>query len=171
MKRPREYADWLIRHDTVQGNDGAEGKSMHVPQGNTRCILSAMVGWIQRFDQIVIPFLFGLFFLSGCAGAMPDATLPTSTLPAPTSAAPLQPTATSSPSATPTSVFPTLEAIIRAYTATPTPTRVPTPMPLRWDVYDRDPQHPWNRLFRALYGRFTAHVHEYGRDRHVPLVW
>src|SRR5207248_8454373 len=130
-----------------------------------------MAGWIRRFDQIGIPLLFGLFFLSGCAGAMPDATLPTSTLSAPTATPTPQASATALPSATPTSVFPTLEALIRAYTATPTPTRVPTPMPLRWDVYDRDPLHPWNRLFRALYGRFTADVHEYGRDSLDPLRW
>lgn len=125
-----------------------------------------MVGWIPTLGPIFIPVLCVLFVLSGCTSTTAEPTLPANTLAAPTS------TVTPSPFATPTpALVATLEAIIRDYTATPTPTHVPTPLPSRWDIYDRDPQRPWNRLFRALYGRITADGHEYGRDSLDPLLW
>lgn len=39
-----------------------------------------------------------------------------------------------------------------------------------WSVYDPDPDHPWNRLFRQLYRR-TAGGEEYGADELDPLLW
>src|SRR5438552_13728894 len=93
-------------------------------RGRARCILSAMVGWMRRLGSIFIPFLCGLFVLGGCTSATAEPTLPANTPVAPTSMA------TPFPSATPTpALVATLEAIIRAYTATPTPTHVPTPVP------------------------------------------
>jgi hypothetical protein len=40
-----------------------------------------------------------------------------------------------------------------------------------WDVYDRDPAHVWNRLYRALYARAARDGTEYGRDETDPLLW
>ena len=40
-----------------------------------------------------------------------------------------------------------------------------------WDVYDKDPEHLWNRLFRALYGRIALNGQEYGRNELDPLLW
>lgn len=62
---------------------------------------------------------------------------------------------------------------------TPTPTIVePTPVapPTQereavWAVYDPDPQHLWNRLFRGLFRRTTADGAEYGHDSLDPLLW
>lgn len=46
-----------------------------------------------------------------------------------------------------------------------------TPVPVEWAVYDPDPQHLWNRLFRALWSRTTVDGAEYGRDALDPLLW
>lgn len=40
-----------------------------------------------------------------------------------------------------------------------------------WSVYDRDPSHFWNRVFRQLYRRTTAGGAEYGADELDPLLW
>ena len=51
---------------------------------------------------------------------------------------------------------------------------VPEPRAARdsvWSVYDLDPEHLWNRLFRQLYGRTTADGAEYGSDELDPLLW
>jgi hypothetical protein len=39
-----------------------------------------------------------------------------------------------------------------------------------WSVYDPDPEHPWNRVFRQLYRR-SADGEEYGADELDPLLW
>src|SRR5262249_54546655 len=38
-------------------------------------------------------------------------------------------------------------------------------------LYDRDPQHLWNRLYRVLFRRETADGKEYGYDEMDPLLW
>jgi hypothetical protein len=38
-------------------------------------------------------------------------------------------------------------------------------------LYDRDPNHLWNRLYRALYERVTKDGKEYGYDELDPLLW
>src|SRR5262245_59546057 len=38
-------------------------------------------------------------------------------------------------------------------------------------VYDRDPQHLWNRLHEALFVRVGSDGVIYGRDRFEPLLW
>jgi hypothetical protein len=40
-----------------------------------------------------------------------------------------------------------------------------------WNVYDPDPNHPWNRVFRQLYRRTAADGEEYGSDELDPLLW
>src|ERR1051326_1662791 len=40
-----------------------------------------------------------------------------------------------------------------------------------WTLYDRDPNHLWNRLYRALYQRVTNDGKEYGYDELDPLLW
>lgn len=40
-----------------------------------------------------------------------------------------------------------------------------------WSVYDPDPEHPWNRVFRQLYQRTAADGEEYGADELDPLLW
>jgi hypothetical protein len=40
-----------------------------------------------------------------------------------------------------------------------------------WSVYDLDPAHPWNRVFRQLYRRTTQDGTEYGFDELDPLLW
>lgn len=41
----------------------------------------------------------------------------------------------------------------------------------RWDVYDADRQHLWNRLFRRLYERTSADGRIHGWDSLDPLLW
>jgi len=41
----------------------------------------------------------------------------------------------------------------------------------RWNIYDPDPQHLWNRLFRQFYRRTTNDGREYGWDSLDPLLW
>ena len=43
--------------------------------------------------------------------------------------------------------------------------------PAGWGVYDPDPEHVWNRLYRSLYSRVTRDGREYGRDELDPLLW
>ena len=40
-----------------------------------------------------------------------------------------------------------------------------------WSVYDADPDHPWNRVFRQLYRRTAAGGQEYGAGELDPLLW
>lgn len=40
-----------------------------------------------------------------------------------------------------------------------------------WNIYDPDPQHLWNRLFRQFYRRMAGDRQEYGRDTLDPLLW
>jgi hypothetical protein len=40
-----------------------------------------------------------------------------------------------------------------------------------WSVYDQDPDHLWNRVFRQLYRRVSANGDEYGSDELDPLLW
>src|SRR5215213_10468785 len=47
----------------------------------------------------------------------------------------------------------------------------PTPGVSAWSVYDPDADHPWNRVFRALYRRTAANGAEYGSDELDPLLW
>ncbi len=42
---------------------------------------------------------------------------------------------------------------------------------VRWNIYDPDPQHLWNRLFRQFYRRTTNDGREYGWDSLDPLLW
>jgi hypothetical protein len=55
---------------------------------------------------------------------------------------------------------------------TPLPTSTPHALnEIKWNIYDPDPQHPWNRLFRQLYRRTTNDGREYGWDSFDPLLW
>lgn len=40
-----------------------------------------------------------------------------------------------------------------------------------WSIYDPDPGHPWNRVFRELYRRVSAGGTEYGANELDPLLW
>jgi hypothetical protein len=55
-------------------------------------------------------------------------------------------------------------------------TSIPTSTPntlneVPWNIYDPDPQHLWNRLFRQFYRRTTNDGQEYGWDSLDPLLW
>jgi hypothetical protein len=41
----------------------------------------------------------------------------------------------------------------------------------KWCLYDSDPNHIWNRLYRSLYMRATRDGREYGYDELDPLFW
>ena len=41
----------------------------------------------------------------------------------------------------------------------------------RWKLYDPDPNHVWNRLYRSLYGSMGRDGREYGYDELEPLLW
>ncbi len=47
----------------------------------------------------------------------------------------------------------------------------PFPKISLWSVYDPDPEHPWNRVFRQLYRRVASNEKEYGFDELDPLLW
>jgi len=56
----------------------------------------------------------------------------------------------------------------------PGPTGTPlAPKPLipRWTIYDQDPDHLWNRMFRQFYGRTSGDGTEYGSHSLDPLLW
>jgi len=57
--------------------------------------------------------------------------------------------------------------------STPIPTSTPNALnEVRWNIYDPDPQHLWNRLFRQFYRRTTNDGREeYGWDSLDPLLW
>ena len=40
-----------------------------------------------------------------------------------------------------------------------------------WCLYDSDPNHIWNRLYRSLYMRAARKGLEYGYDELDPLIW
>lgn len=40
-----------------------------------------------------------------------------------------------------------------------------------WTLYDPDPNHLWNRLYRALYQRVARNGKEYGYDELDPILW
>lgn len=41
----------------------------------------------------------------------------------------------------------------------------------KWKLYDPDPNHLWNRLYRSLYIRVMRDGQEYGYDELDPLLW
>lgn len=47
----------------------------------------------------------------------------------------------------------------------------PTASDLGWSVYDSDPDHLWNRMFRQFYRRVAKDGTEYGMDELDPLLW
>src|SRR5262245_24569415 len=42
---------------------------------------------------------------------------------------------------------------------------------VRWNIYDPDPQHLWNRIFRQFYRRTSNDRQEFGWDSLDPLLW
>ncbi|HEX6185332.1 MAG TPA: hypothetical protein VFZ44_15715 [Pyrinomonadaceae bacterium] len=40
-----------------------------------------------------------------------------------------------------------------------------------WGLYDPDPAHVWNRLYRSLHSRVARDGREFGRDELDPLLW
>src|SRR6185295_6531823 len=40
-----------------------------------------------------------------------------------------------------------------------------------WTLYDANPNHIWNRVYRTLYRRESRDGHEYGYDELDPLLW
>lgn len=40
-----------------------------------------------------------------------------------------------------------------------------------WRIYDPNPEHIWNRLYRSLYSRIDRDGREYGSDELDPLLW
>src|SRR6266550_982399 len=46
-----------------------------------------------------------------------------------------------------------------------------TPATESWKLYDPDPNHVWNRLYRSLFGRTGGDGREYGYDELEPLLW
>lgn len=57
-------------------------------------------------------------------------------------------------------------------TTTPHPIQAsPTGNKPVWNVYDSDPDHLWNRVFRQLYRRTALDGTEYGSDELDPLLW
>ena len=49
--------------------------------------------------------------------------------------------------------------------------KIPISEKPRWDAYDPDPDHIWNRVFRQFYSRTTANGKEYGLGELDPLLW
>src|ERR671919_61545 len=47
----------------------------------------------------------------------------------------------------------------------------PTARESGWAVYDPDPDHLWNRVFRQFFRRTTKDGKEYGSDELDPLLW
>jgi hypothetical protein len=83
-------------------------------------------------------------------------------------------TASLEPSEVPSGIQPPTNQPVttQAATATPIPTLTFKALnEVRWDIYDPDPQHLWNRLFRQLYQRTTNDGTEYGWDVLDPLLW
>jgi hypothetical protein len=58
-----------------------------------------------------------------------------------------------------------------AITATVQAGELTTPKLSTWSVYDPDPDHLWNRVFRQLYRRVASNGQEYGSDELDPLLW
>jgi hypothetical protein len=57
------------------------------------------------------------------------------------------------------------------YLASPAPAGPAEKSSPRPAVYDRDPEHLWNRLYEALYVRVGPDGRAYGQDRLEPLLW
>ena len=51
-----------------------------------------------------------------------------------------------------------------SYFSTPSETKT-------WRLYDSNPNHVWNRLYRTLYIRVARDGQEYGYDELDPLFW
>ena len=64
-----------------------------------------------------------------------------------------------------------LQSKYPAITATPQLMAYPTEKISVWSVYDPDPDHLWNRVFRQMYRRVAANGEEYGADELDPLLW
>ena len=65
-----------------------------------------------------------------------------------------------------------LQRIPPEFTITPPTNPMNPAMPGSvWSVYDPDPAHLWNRVFRQLYRRTTAAGQEYGANELDPLLW
>jgi hypothetical protein len=47
----------------------------------------------------------------------------------------------------------------------------PTSGSIDWGIYDSDPEHLWNRVFRQFYRRVATNEKEYGMDELDPLLW
>ena len=47
----------------------------------------------------------------------------------------------------------------------------PTSEPTGWNIYDPDPDHIWNRVFRQFFERKTNDGKYYGMDELDPLLW
>ena len=47
----------------------------------------------------------------------------------------------------------------------------PTSEKPTWNIYDSNPDHIWNRVFRQFYRRTTKDGKEYGSDELDPLLW
>jgi hypothetical protein len=65
---------------------------------------------------------------------------------------------------------------LRSYDPRPTATTQtndsgPVSDKVGWNVYDPDPNHLWNRVFRQLYRRVAKDGKEYGMDELDPLLW
>ena len=54
--------------------------------------------------------------------------------------------------------------------AIPTSTTLNTLNEARWNIYDPDPEHLWNRLFRQFFARTASTGSEYGWDSLDPLL-
>ena len=50
-------------------------------------------------------------------------------------------------------------------------TLVNATVPEAWTLYDANPNHIWNRLYRTFYRREGQDGHEYGYDELDPLLW
>lgn len=47
----------------------------------------------------------------------------------------------------------------------------PPSEPTGWNIYDPDPDHIWNRVFRQFYERMAKDGTQYGMDELDPLLW
>src|SRR5689334_19032819 len=45
------------------------------------------------------------------------------------------------------------------------------PVTENWNLYNSNPNHPWNRLYRSLYLRVADNSQKYGYDELDPLLW
>jgi len=64
----------------------------------------------------------------------------------------------------------TNELTVQQSSSTPL-TQPKTTTPDAWKLYDPDPNHVWNQLYRSLYRRVARDGREYGYDELDPLLW